>query len=106
MNESESCDHGLTFDLQEARKILAETPQKSSGDAAVDFVMGPTSAVAIIRKRWPRGWFTKEKPCPKGCGGQVMHQTWESSCGGYVDDKFTCSNPSCEYERWVDGIDS
>jgi len=23
---------------------------------------------AEVQKRWPRGWFTKEKPCPLGCG--------------------------------------
>ena len=46
------------------------------------------------------------KPCP-GCGsGQELHQTWESSDGGYVDDKYSCSNATCSYTRWVDGIDS
>jgi hypothetical protein len=40
------CDHGITFD-EEAYKGL-----------------GPNE----VRKRWPRGWFTETKPCPKGCG--------------------------------------
>lgn len=65
---SETCDHGITFDQAEAERILRETPRKSSGNPAVDFIMGPTDAVDVIRKRWPRGWFTAEKPCPKGCG--------------------------------------
>jgi len=64
----EVCDHGLTFDEAEAKRVLRETSEKSSGDASVDFIVGPMNATAIIRKRWPRGWFTKEKPCPKGCG--------------------------------------
>jgi hypothetical protein len=65
---SSACDHGITFDETEAERIVRETQEPSSGDAAVDFIMGPTKATGIIRKRWPRGWFTKEKPCPKGCG--------------------------------------
>lgn len=39
------CDHGIVFD-EEAAKGLE---------------------VWEIRRRWPRGWFTPEKPCPK-CG--------------------------------------
>lgn|SRR5690242_5671956 len=60
------CDHGVTFDEEEAKKLL-EQPYEGSGDPALDFVMGHP-ATAEIRKRWPRGWFTDEKPCPKGCG--------------------------------------
>ena len=41
--------------------------------------------------------------CPK-CGGSIYCKTWESSCGGYEDDKFTCS--VCGYYWWVDGSDS
>jgi hypothetical protein len=45
----------------------------SSGDPAVDFIMGPSNATAIIRKRWPRGFFTKTHPCPKGCGYEGIY---------------------------------
>lgn len=31
---------------------------------------------------------------------------WESSCGGYEDYNYTCTNPDCKYEWWVEGIDS
>lgn len=41
----EQCDHGVTFDEKAAKGLT----------------------VTEIRKRWPRGWFTVEKPCPKGC---------------------------------------
>lgn len=49
----------------------------------------------------------EEKPickCPR-CGKfSVYCKTWESSCGGYIDDKFICRE--CGYKWWVDGIDS
>lgn len=61
------CDHGVTFDEEAARKLLKDGEKRPrSGDPAVAFIMG-NPASAEIRKRWPRGWFTKEKPCPKGC---------------------------------------
>ncbi len=42
--------------------------------------------------------------CSK-CGKlEVTCQTWESSCGGYEDYKYTCG--ACGHVRWVDGIDS
>ena len=31
---------------------------------------------------------------------------WESSCGGYEDYKYTCTDKSCNAYWWVDGIDS
>lgn len=34
----------------------------------------------------------------------VTYQIWESSCGGYEDFKYTCSN--CKKVWWIDGIDS
>lgn len=53
------------------------------------------------------GEFTKsdvaKRPCPK-CGGQVRVQLWESSCGGYEDEKYTCE--SCNHVWWVEGPDS
>lgn len=56
------------------------------------------------------GEFTKTDPnlekCPK-CGAMTLEcKTWESSCGGYEDCKYTCTAPGCGYVRWVDGIDS
>jgi hypothetical protein len=51
---------------------------------------------------------TSEKPvdCPcRKCGEkQVTMYTWESSCGGYEDYRFTCR--ACKATWWVDGIDS
>ena len=40
------CTHDVTFDKEAARGLKVEE----------------------IRKRWPRGYFTGDKPCPKGCG--------------------------------------
>ena len=46
---------------------------------------------------------SSDRPCPK-CGEQkVTYETWESSCGGYDDYKFTCE---CGHFWWVDGGDS
>ncbi len=47
-----------------------------------------------------------DRPCPK-CGQMtVVYQIWESSCGGYEDVKYTCTNKACNCVWWVDGIDS
>lgn len=44
--------------------------------------------------------------CPK-CGEVSMRcEPWESSCGGYVDYRYTCESQTCGHVRWVDGIDS
>ncbi len=58
-----SCTHGVTFDEEAADKLLRESP-KSNGLAA--FIMG-NPASEEVRKRWPRGWFTDDKPCAS-CG--------------------------------------
>ena len=58
MTEPE-CDHGLTFDAAEARKLL----EGWQYDSPAAFIMGPPGA-AVVRKRWPR--LTGD--CPKGCG--------------------------------------
>jgi DNA-directed RNA polymerase subunit M/transcription elongation factor TFIIS len=42
--------------------------------------------------------------CRKCKDGPVVYETWESSCGGYEDYKYTCK--ACGYTWWVDGIDS
>jgi hypothetical protein len=55
------CDHGVTFDEEEAKKILGNWAPST------DVELG-NPRTNEIRKRWPRGFFTKEKPCPKGCG--------------------------------------
>jgi len=63
--DPKKCSHGLVFDEDEARRILDGWAPKSD----VDFVMGnPVSAE--VKRRWPRGCFTAEKPCPLGCGYQ------------------------------------
>jgi len=58
----ETCDHGVTFDADEARKVL-EKVTVTSVDAAVAFIMGNPNA-AEVRRRWPR----HSGNCPKGCG--------------------------------------
>ena len=57
------CNHGVTFDAEAARALLRAAPPPKD---AVSFIMG-NPASAEVRKRWPRGWFTAEKPCPT-CG--------------------------------------
>lgn len=64
--EGETCTHGVTFDSVEANRLLREAPARG-GDPALAFVLGST-ATAEIQRRWPRGRFTAEKPCPFGCG--------------------------------------
>lgn len=61
---SEACAHGVTFDEEAARQIMSKAPPAKD---AIDFICGPMDQTAEIRKRWPRGWFTEDKPCPK-CG--------------------------------------
>lgn len=53
------CDHGLVFDVEEAKKILGSWQPKSE----VDFIMGNPKH-ADVRKRFPR----LHGKCPKGCG--------------------------------------
>lgn len=42
--------------------------------------------------------------CRKCGEGPVQHEVWESSCGGYEDDKYTCLG--CKYVWWIEGPDS
>lgn len=53
------CDHGLTFDLEEAQQILGDWRPSSS----FEFVMG-NPRHAEVRRRFPR----LEGQCPKRCG--------------------------------------
>jgi len=55
----EPCHHGVTFDLEEAEKVLGDWRPSSPGE----FVMGNPNA-AEVRRRWPR----LNGPCPLGCG--------------------------------------
>lgn len=59
--DPETCDHGVTFDKEEADKILAGWFPKS----VEDFIMGNPGSDEV-RKRWPR----LHGVCPKGCGYQ------------------------------------
>lgn len=61
--EHANCDHGVVFDEEAAKKLLAEAPIDKSMDPALAFVMG-NPASAEVRKRWPR----LDGLCPKGCG--------------------------------------
>lgn len=65
-DEQRACTHGVTFDEEEAKRIMSNAPMVTS---AVDFIMGPVDQTSEIRKRWPRGWFTPEKPCKCGFVG-------------------------------------
>lgn len=57
-----------------------------------------------------QGLYTKEKKLPERkcikCHATncISVELWESSCGGYEDEKFTCSN--CKYTWWVEGPDA
>lgn len=53
------CDHGITFDLEAAGRVLGDWQPKT----AVEFVMGNPGA-AEVKKQWPR----LAGPCPLGCG--------------------------------------
>ena len=54
------------------------------------------------------GDFQQEQPTDRPCllcrKYDVVCEVWESSDGGFVDEKFTCK--SCDHVWWVDGIDS
>jgi hypothetical protein len=48
---------------------------------------------------------TVDFPCPKRCGNRrITCQLWESSDGGYEDNKYTCQG--CGHVWWVDGPDA
>ena len=54
------------------------------------------------------GALDEEKPtdrtCPK-CGAKTcVYSVWESSCGGYEDEKHSCT--TCEHVWWIDGPDA
>lgn len=53
------CDHGLKFDLEEAKKLL----EGWSPSSPEEYIMG-NPASAEVRRRWPR----LDGPCPLGCG--------------------------------------
>lgn len=59
VRDPNTCTHGVTFDLKEAKKILGDWKAHN----ATEFVMG-NPAAAEIRKRWPR----LNGICPLGCG--------------------------------------
>jgi hypothetical protein len=48
---------------------------------------------------------SSECKCKK-CGSKMTSKTWESSCGGFEDIKYSCSNVQCGYYYWIEGIDS
>jgi len=53
------CTHGVTFDSEEAKKLLEGWNPKTSEE----WLMG-NPMTAEVRKRWPR----LNGECPKGCG--------------------------------------
>lgn len=57
--EGEMCDHGIVFDIDEARRILGDW----SPSTPHEFVLG-NPRHSDVRKRFPR----LNGPCPLGCG--------------------------------------
>lgn len=45
-----------------------------------------------------------EVPCRKCTAHSVTEESWESSCGGWEDWRYTCH--ACGHRWWVEGIDS
>ena len=42
-----------------------------------------------------------------GCGKETAQcKAWDSSCGGYTDYKYTCTDPACGKVHWEEGADS
>jgi hypothetical protein len=60
------CHHGVHFDKEAAEALLRNAPKRKV-DPALAFILGSTASNEI-RKRWPRGWFDADHPCPLGCG--------------------------------------
>ena len=55
------------------------------------------------------GTFSKEKLTNLACRkcnkiGHVFLKEWESSCGGYDDEKYMCK--ACGHHWWVEGPDA
>lgn len=70
----EPCHHGVTFDAEEARKILGDWTPKTTAD----FVTGNPGA-AEVRRRWPR----LDGPCPLGCGyNGIYYASYEHYISG------------------------
>ena len=72
----EQCNHGVTFDIEEAQKILDNWQPNNS----IDFILG-NPASSEVRKRWPR----LSGLCPKGCGyNGISYASWEHyTCGDW-----------------------
>lgn len=47
---------------------------------------------------------TLDRKCRKCGHDRATYQLWESSCGGYEDEKFTCLG--CGDVTWVEGPDA
>lgn len=57
--KKEGCDHGVTFNKEEAQKLLGEYQPTTD----LEFLMGNPKATEL-REKWPR----LSGKCPKGCG--------------------------------------
>lgn len=50
-------------------------------------------------------WRKSDRPCPHcKAVGQRYYKVWESSCGGYEDEKNECR--ACGKVWWVEGPDA
>lgn len=64
--EAMGCDHGVTFDIVEYCRLPFEK-----------------RTVTELRKRWPRGYFTEEKPCPRcGFSNGIVYASYEHYIAG------------------------
>lgn len=55
----------------------------------------------VIDDEWKQ---CKSTTCHKCKSTNVKYYIWESSCGGFEDAHYKCFD--CNYDWWVDGIDS
>lgn len=65
MTDEAKCTHGVTFDAAAAQELIDRAEKERTGTVH-DFIMG-SPAWDEVKRRWPRGYFTPEKPCPQ-CG--------------------------------------
>ena len=64
-----------------------------------------TKPMAESKGTFQGGWKSVRNGYKCSCGSSnIKKKEWESSCGGYEDTKYECSD--CNKVWWVDGPDS
>lgn len=65
---ADTCDHGVTFDVEEAKRILGDWKPTSPEE-----FVGGNPRVSEVRRRFPR----LHGECPKGCGFKgIAYASW------------------------------